>query len=159
MKSNGITPDVRVYTDLIVACGKSGEWRRGFEILEEMRGHSKSSVEDSDDEDAARTVLRREKQATRNSPRPDRIAYNALFSAIERSGGGSNTALRLLAEMKADGLEPDAYTYNSLVRLSVTDPTMSDAVLDEMLRDGRCDHLLPRLLRAARRENNRSFFG
>ena len=100
MDENGIAPSDVTYSVTITACGNGGQWEKALEILETMR----------------------EKNLSINL-----ITYNAAITAISKAAKQSaksqssddgqlwKTVMKLLDQIRADGLEPDGFSFSSAI--------------------------------------------
>jgi pentatricopeptide repeat protein len=88
MQADGREPLVQVYTALISACGRCGDWRRAVEVLESMK---------------------------QQGPEPNGRTYTAAIDACAKAQQFTN-AVALLREAQAAGVQLDVYTYTAAMR-------------------------------------------
>jgi pentatricopeptide repeat protein len=104
MKEDGIEPDGFSYSAAISCCGAEGRWEEALELMEQMRQGGARTRPNKVSYTAAITACGRAGKAEdairlfrimkKEGLSPDRIAYNALFSAL-RVAGDSETVSRL----------------------------------------------------------------
>lgn len=99
MKDAGISPSPITYSVAISACGNAGQWQKALDLLEVMR--SKNMPINVITYNEAITAL--SKAAKSSSPTTKDKTFNQLWIKVNE----------LLDQMRADGLEPDGFSYSA----------------------------------------------
>eukprot|EP00931_Biecheleriopsis_adriatica_P090486 TRINITY_DN64465_c0_g1_i1.p1 TRINITY_DN64465_c0_g1~~TRINITY_DN64465_c0_g1_i1.p1 ORF type:complete len:410 (-),score=68.38 TRINITY_DN64465_c0_g1_i1:239-1321(-) len=146
MRAASIVPTTVTFGSVLGACARAGDTAQAMLLLQEMErlsldigpGHMTSTIVScapDKNEAKAREVFQ---DMRRRGLKPNVVAYTALMSCIPPTADAMGKADALLAEMKSEGVVPDAYTYNELMNLaiSVRDVVRCHALLSEMAAAG-----------------------
>lgn len=146
MKSRGLRPNLVVYNTMLSACERGGDVDAAFDLLEEMRAAGIdrdvitwntliSVCKERGEWERALGCLR--DMQTLDRVEPDTISFNAAIAACAR-GGAVEEGRRLLGRMKAQDVDRDTCTYNTLMDGYTRAGSFPDVlhVLDQMGKEG-----------------------
>lgn len=141
MKSHPHCVNTHVYTAMVSACEKCGEWRRALELLEEMRCQGvKPNVITFNSLLSALDKARQHERALElletmrsEDVAPDLVTYNCCLAHCAKLGDGAK-ARELFVQLQSEGIEPDCVAWNALLDASLADLPFGevDALFEQM---------------------------
>lgn len=129
MQEKGIMPTEVTYTCAITACGNAGEWERSLDLLTTMR--SKGLSPNLYTYNGAITAISKSaKSAARDEPMKERHSMD--------ENGRWRRVMDLMKQMRADGLEPDGFSYSSAISCCGSEGRWEEALqlIDRMMQGG-----------------------
>ena len=123
MRQSGIQPNGYTYSVAIAACGNGGQWERALELLYQMR--DKKIPINIVTYNAAITALAKAASTQMRNSRIEerRTTFSGNLNPASPTTLSDDNCediwskvLKLLGQMKKDGVEPDAISYSSAIR-------------------------------------------
>jgi pentatricopeptide repeat protein len=127
MEARGIAPSEVTYSVTITACGNGGEWQKALDLLQLMR--EKNMSINLITYNAAITALSKaaKLQSSKNKQQQTSPSEGGLYLKV----------LELLEQMKANGLEPDGFSFCSAISCCGAEGRWEEALeLMQVMQDG-----------------------
>jgi pentatricopeptide repeat domain-containing protein 1 len=125
MEDNGVKPNEVSYSVCISACGNGGQWEKALELLYLMREKSMNinlitynAAITALSKASKRSAKSRDKQMAAEQYAPDAANNDKSSSTMVKDGTDDQLwekALDLLDQMRADGIEPDGFSFSAAI--------------------------------------------
>jgi pentatricopeptide repeat protein len=125
MEDNGVPPNEVSYSVCITACGNGGQWEKALQLLNLMKEKSMqtnlityNAAITALSKASKRTAKFRDKQMATEQYALDATENNTASSTMGSSGIDDQLwekALNLLDQMRADGIQPDGFSFSAAI--------------------------------------------
>lgn len=136
MEEKGIKASEVTFNVVITACGNGGQWKKALELLSLMR-ERKMPINLYVYNAAITALLKAAKKTSYNNPSGSNSSSSSSSIEVDNKPLLYKEVMKLLDQMKLDGIEPDGFTFSSAISCCGSEGRWEEALkLIEIMRQG-----------------------